>query len=411
MRILFLELKRVCKTRMTWISALAAILLSVLMSLSVISYAQHTNVDGSGQETKITGMEAIRSNKKQMKPYEGEITVEKLRQALTIFQGVYRQYGKEIPVEVIHEKLSPIDPFLSMIYDVYPESGNYYESLSKVDPDYLANFYTDRTKSIKNQLSVKYSGNSGVLSTAISLNERVKTPFVFVQGYTRDAADNLAVLISFLVLICAVIVSPIFAAEYQSGSDDVLRCTRYGKVRLAVTKLFAACLTVLAVFAVCTGIFVLVVNTAYGWDSLRTWVQVLFSALSFVPLTVGQAQGATVFAGFLTLLAAALFSLFLSAKLQNPTSALILTVGFCLLPTVLHSAVSGNLIDLLICLLPSGGAGLNTGSFYYQLSGITFLRIGPFSVWTPYLMLGAAMVEIPLFFLLAVRAYCRHQAG
>lgn len=412
MHILFLELRRVLKTRITWLSVGIAILFSVFMSFRVVSFAQHTDVDQNGNTVKITGTEAIRANREMMKPYEGPITSEKLQQALKSFQEVYRQYGKDIPIEVIHQKLSPIDPFLSMINWTYPQNDDYYDALSKTDPENITDFYTNRTDTLKDQLSVQYPGNAAVLKTALALNKKVATPFVFYEGYTADAADNLVILIFLLVLICAVIVSPIFSAEYQSGSDDILRCTRSGKVRLAVTKLCASLLIVSAMFAVCAGIFVLVVNGAYGWDSLKSSSQVLTSSvLSFVPLTVGQEQRVTVLEGLLALLAVASFTLFLSAKFRSSTSSLTAAIAFCLLPVILYNGGNGNLIDLFVCLLPAGSVGLNTGNFYYQMNGSTFLSIGPLSVWAPYLMLGGVIVEIPLFFILSVRAYCRHRAS
>lgn len=253
-------------------------------------------------------------------------------------------------------------------------------------------------------------GIAVLLSAAVSFSV-ITTPFLYYEGYTRDAADNLVILIFLLVLICAVIVSTVFSAEYQSGSDDILRCTRYGKVRLAVTKLCASLLIVFAMFAVCAAVYVFIVNGAFGWGSLQSSAQILSTALNFVPLTVGQEQGLAVLEGLLTLLAVASFTLFLSAKCQNSATSLVIAFSFCLLPVVLHNVGKGNLIDLLVCLFPAGGAGLNTGNFYYQMNGTTFLRIGPLSVWAPYLMLGAVVVEIPLFFVLAVRTYCRHRAS
>ena len=40
-----------------------------------------------------------------------------------------------------------------------------------------------------------------------------------------------------------------------------------------------------------------------------------------------------------------------------------------------------------------------------------FIQVSPFSVWSPYLIMGAAAIEIPLFFILAIRAYCKHQVS
>lgn len=121
---------------------------------------------------------------------------------------------------------------------------------------------------------------------------------MFYEGYTSDASDNLEILFFILVFICAVIVSPVFSSEYQSGSDDILRCTKHGKIKLAVTKLCSALLIVLTMFVICALIFILIVDSAYGWGSLQTSVQVLLSAISFVPLTMGGEQKLVVLALF-----------------------------------------------------------------------------------------------------------------
>lgn len=409
MRILLLELKRVVKSRTTWILLLVAVAFAVAVSLLVVSYATYTYLDQSGQEVKITGIEAIQARQEQMQPYEGPITEDKLQKALTVEQDLYQQYGEEFPIEVYHKELSPIDGFLGMIYSVYPQSGGYYEAISKVDVNGITDFYQQRKAALKENLEAQYPGNDAVLQEALQLNDKVKTPFVFKSGYSSDASDNLAVLIFLIVLISAVIVSPVFSAEYQSGADDILRCAKNGRTKLAVIKIVSALIITCVLFAVCMLIFVLVVNTAYGWNSLQTSVQAVLSVFSFVPFTMGQEQLITILAGFLTLLAVICFTLFLSTKCRNSTTSLIFALAFCLLPAILFSVGKGNAVNLLTSLFPSGGVGM-TNSFYYQLNQTTFVSLGSLAIWTPYLMMGAAIIEIPLFFLLSVRSYNKHQS-
>lgn len=410
MQILIFELKRVIKSRMTWISLMIAIALSLIISLRVVSFAEYYYVDKSGHEAKITGRAAIRANKAQMKPYEGQVTSEKLQGALKIYQDVYKKYGKDIPLDVYHKKLRPIDKFLGMIREVYPSDDDYMTALSKINAEDITSFYKDRSKTLQNKLAAKYPNNADVQKEIQRLNERVKAPFMFYEGYTSDASDNLEILFFILVFICAVIVSPVFSSEYQSGSDDILRCTKHGKIKLAVTKLCSALLIVLTMFVICALIFVLIVDNAYGWGSLQTSVQVLLSAISFVPLTMGGEQKLVVLAGFLTILAVACFTLFLSSKLKNSATVLVIAIAFCLFPAILYSIGGGNFVKFLVCLFPAGGTGL-MNSFHVQLNSITFIKIGSLSVWAPYIMIWASIVEIPLFFILSVCSYCRHQAA
>lgn len=409
MHMLFLELKRVIKSRMTWILLTIAIALSVIISYQVISGYQYTYVDKSGQYVKLTGMKAIQANKKQMYQYEGTVTEKKLQDALKTCNDVYKKYGENIPQNVYTDKIAPNNYFLNMISTVYPKSGDEYEALSKVNPDSLSNFYQQRSEMLKSQLEVQYPENKNVLQEVQNLNEKVKTPFTLKEGYISDNSINLCVLIFLLVLICAMVVSPIFSAEYQNGSDDILRCTKNGHAKLAITKLCSSILIILVMFTVCILTFVFTVDSAYGWDSMQTSIQVM-SPLSFVPLTVGQEQWVTILAGLLTLLAAACFILFVSAKCQHPTTALIIAFAFCIIPAILHMVWHGNVSDFLTCILPTGGAGISH-NFFSQLNGSTFIQIGSFNIWAPYLTVGAAILEIPLFFILSIHAYCKHQAA
>ena len=410
MYILLLELKRVVKSRMTWILLVIGTALSVIISLSVVSYAEYSYPDESGNQITISGLGAIRSNKKALQPYEGEITEPKLKGVLITAQNFYKKYGENYDFKAYHDNLAPIEHFMSMIYKVYPRTGGALEALNKVKPDEITNFYQERVMALEDQLAVQYPGNQDVIRQAEKINEKVKTPFVFQYGYTSDASDNLEIMIFLLVLICAMIVSPVFSADYHNGADDILRCTKHGPVRLSVIKILSAMIITFGMFAVCTLIFVLIVNTTYGWESLQTSAQVLSSVLGIAPFNAGQEQILTITEGLLTVLAVACFTLFISAKCQTPTTALIIAIAFCILPLILCNVGSGNIIDLITCVLPAGSSNM-LSSFYNHLNKTVFIQIGSFNVWAPYLMLGACIIEIPLFFVLTVRVYCRHQVA
>ncbi len=407
MRMLYLEIKRVLGSRMTWVSLAVTTALSVIISFAVLSYPRHTSYDGNGHKVRLTGRAAISANKESMRPYEGEVTVEKLRLALGVFQDAYKEYGKDIPVKVLHEKIYPVDPFLNMISNVYP-GDNYLDTLGRMDPGILTDFYSRRSEMLRSVLKEKFPKDARPREEALKLEKRVKTPFIFRPGYTRDAADNLQILLYIFVLICAAVVSPVFSAEYQNGSDDILRCTRHGRTKLALVKNLSALLIILAMFTVGTLTFVLIVDPAFGWESLRTSAQAMISPLSFAPFSIGQEQALTIAASLLSVLAVACLTLFLSSKCRNATTAMVIAVAFCLAPAFLHSLGRGNLVNILTYILPSGGTWMLNG-FFYQLNGSVFINLGPLCIWSPYFIIGASLVEIPLFFFLAVRAYCRHQ--
>ena len=66
--------------------------------------------------------------------------------------------------------------------------------------------------------------------------DQVKKPYEIYPGYNTDAMDYQMLLAYVLVLLCTVIAAPVFTSDYQTGADDILRCTKYGTVKLAITE-------------------------------------------------------------------------------------------------------------------------------------------------------------------------------
>lgn len=90
-------------------------------------------------------------------------------------------------------------------------------------------------------------------------------------------------------------------------------------------------------------------------------------------------------------------------------AAIIGSIVLCMLPTIIYMVSSSNVADILRCIFPSGGIGL-TNSFFYELMGLHFIHLGTGYIWTPYLIMGAAILEIPLFLVLTAVTYCRRES-
>lgn len=411
MRIFMMELKRMSKTRATWISAAVAVVMSIVLAFSVFAGEEYETVGKDGNTERITGISAIAVNKEQIAPYEGEVTVSKLQSDLEVFHSLFDQYGGNIPFDLYNKELSPRFQRLNLIASAYSDNQDIFTALEKIQPDDVQNFYAQRNQKLEETVEAKYPHNSDVKNQVMRSNSQVKTPLTYFYGLPNNSFFILDFLIFILLLICIMINAPVFSGEYQTGSDDILRSTRNGRTKLAVSKLLAALLIDLILFTISIAIFILVVDKTFGWERLVSSAQI-HNLFLFLPITVGQEQALLVVTGFLTIFATACFSMFLSAKCHSSTTTLIIAISFCLLPDILHQVIqgAGNFAGSISCILPSSGLGINNNLFY-QLGHMLFLQIGPFSVWSPYLIMGAAVIEIPLFFILSIRAYCKHQVS
>lgn len=133
---------------------------------------------------------------------------------------------------------------------------------------------------------------------------------------SRDAFDYTTLYILVLSILCAAVAVPIFANEYQTGSDSILRCTKYGRMKLAVTRILAACCIFIIIFILGMSIHLLILNLAFGTDCLKTSFQMLFSIINLPNINLGQLQIILVFAGLLSLLATISCTLFLYRGFQ-----------------------------------------------------------------------------------------------
>ena len=122
-----------------------------------------------------------------------------------------------------------------------------------------------------------------------------------------------------------------------------------------------------------------------------------------------------VLAGFLSTLALTGFALWVSSFSSNSLLSLALTVLMALLPYACIPLSGIADIDMtwpvwLENLLPAGSFSLING-MRFQLINLRFLSFCGLSLWTPFVMLAAPVIETPLFALLARRAYMRHEGA
>ena len=133
----------------------------------------------------------------------------------------------------------------------------------------------------------------------------------------------------------------------------------------------------------------------------------IFSIVTLIQLTAGQLQWLFALAGLLSVLASVSFTVFLSSRCRNAAASLAAALAACAAPVIVYMAVPGELSGWLCALLPASGVSIQA-SILYALTDFRFLNLGGLAVWTPWAMIAANLIEIPLFFFLAVRSYSRH---
>lgn len=411
MRLFLLEVKRIMKSCRTLTLLAASLFMAVVMAYLPVSYESINRPGEDGKVIELNGLQAIQFKRDYYQKTAGNITSGKLAEALRTYQSCVKEYGTldDVPLDVYIEKIMAIRPMLKGLSEAFadPKTGIGAE-LMNIAPDEVEQHFYERCAShLDNVMKLEQKDYETAGQFAADRYAKVDQPFYLYPGMSRDAFDYTTLYILVLSILCVAIAAPIFANEYQTGSDSILRCTKYGRGKLAVTRILSACCIFVVIFILGMSIHLLILNRAFGTDCLKTSFQMLFSVINLPDINLGQLQIILVLAGLLSVLATVSCTLFLSASCRDSLTVLLVSIVVLFLPVFSYGALGDTWIGGV---LPSAGIGMKN-NFLYQLCDFNFLHIGKMSFWTPYVTLASAAVEIPLFLFLAVRFYCKHQVA
>lgn len=409
MRVFKLELKRILGTPLTIVLLLSALFLTVVMAYLPVTFVYCSYIDDGGNTVELTGFAAIAYEKDLQNAIAGAVTPAKVRQAVEDYQACLNKYGVkesyDLPDGVYETEILPFAPLVHGVREVFanPNTG-IAPSLITIAPEKLDDFYgacESRVASLMAQEQKKYPQAQ---QAAVEMYNAVQKPYQFFPGYSTDAMDY-QILLSFLImLLCIVIAAPVFASDYQTGADAILRTTKYGRGKLALIKIVSALLISGVMFLLCAFCYIFLSNSFFGWESTKTSMQMLYSIINLPDMTIRELQRFVAIVGLVSILATISFTLFLSAKCQNVMTALATALVFGILPFIIYLALPTDLAPWIYGILPSSGAGIQTSVLYTAID-FDFLTIGNVALWLPQVMLGACVIEIPLFAALTMYAY------
>ena len=409
-----LEMKRLLRTRSTWILMAAALLVTLVLCCVNIFGAYYYSYDGKSYHA----LDATEMREIVTESAEGEWTSERIRDVFEQIdevsanrRGIAVEGETNDNYEIVtggnNSGAASIAGYTNTFLRSIPQVFDVY--MDEIRPDMAAQYYTQRKAYIEEVMTLNYG--PAAAEAALRLDENTTEPFYYEFGFGTgsDIASTLPVSLFAIAVVCSIICAPVFASDYSTGADDIQRCTRYGCKRLGRAKLLAAMTLSAALYIICTAVFVALTLAVYGDD--KTSAQLALDALVLIDIDMNGVLVLTLIAGFLSVLAMTAFTLWLSARMRSSVAVLAVALAVAMTPTFLVILLRESALgDWLRLLLPSGGLGLGTGMFVDIQIG-EFLTVGSLAIWTPFVMLAAPVIEAPVFALLARRAYTRHECA
>ena len=413
MRLLRVELKRILKTRLTLILLTAALMLSFVMAWLPTTFSYNSYTDTTGKTVELKGLQSIAYEKELQADIAGTVTPEKVRQALENYQACLNKYGVEssydLPDGVYGAEILPYAPLVHGIREAFanPNTG-IAPGIRDINPEKVDDYYDVCGERITSLMKQEQKYHPAAQQMAIRLYNQVEKPYLFFPGYSTNAMDYQILLALLVVLFCAVIAAPVFTSDYQTGADDIFRCTKYGKTKFAVVKVLSAFLICGTAYCLCAAIYILVSNSLWGWECTGTSMQMLYSIINLPNMDIGQLQVFVAVSGLLSLLSVTGLTVFLSSRFKNIAACLSTALLFCILPVIVYMSLPEEIGIWIYSILPASAVSLQT-SILYAAADFDFWNIGNIAIWLPHVMLGAYVVEIPVFAGLAVWSYTRYR--
>ena len=411
MRLYKQELLRMIKSTRTRVVVLLAVILSILMAVLTTEFNDANYPDQEGNIISLHGISALRYIEAVSESGNGEVTIPRLKEALETYQTLYEEYETDpladgFPLDVYWEKVRPIRPMLRMITLTYsPVRGSF--DLAQMNPGALDSFYDDCKEKLTNVMrSDEFLKDSETVQHAGKIYDRVKTPFVISEGYTRDAFDYIEFTIFILALLSVVLAAPVFSERYGSGEDSILRCTVFGRSRLVRTTFLANLTVVSVMYIIGITVHLLLLDIVFGFGTLKESVQVLYTVYSLPDMNLMELQITLAAAGWICCMAVTAVSLFISSRAAETSVAMVLSLMVVFMPTLIYSVSGG--VSWLIALFPSASVGLSN-NMLMSLVDLRFLKIGNSVFWYPAIMMVTAIAGVVIFRILTHIAYSKHQ--
>ncbi len=410
------ELKKICCRKSTWIAfttLLAAYFVSVALSWSM-TYRTVTEVknEDTGEITREERKESYAQRRARERTNGLYWSGKAVDNAL--LEEVEKEYRKvvespeteEMDVTKEMERFGPIEDVLESItgeWDLLLRSyDNQKKGTGKLTEEKIYEARNARVQNIQKECGLTEKESDYWREKEKSVSK----PFTmeYAEGfYQLISMNGIYVVFMFASFLLAVVVGRIFAEEHQRRLDQIILCSRFGRVQLYFVKMTAGILFAFISMVIMIGIVAGVNFFTYGTEGFSAAIQ-LFAGWYSYPLTVGKTLLLMIGISLLATVLISIFIMVVSEKFCNAMAAMaaviVVTVGARLVEIPQEFRALSQIWDYF----PINLLKIDDGFLDVRLVSVFGVKLTSWQ-FAPvlYLILGVILV------LLGKRFYCRYQ--
>ena len=170
---------------------------------------------------------------------------------------------------------------------------------------------------------------------AVELSYSPTVTLGYCDGWDKLLSGMGSILSIMICLIVVITLSPVFSEEYALHTDSIIDSARYGRTKLTTSKIIAALEVVIGTYLLYLLLNLVLYGCTYGLQGWNVSIQSsLHYASSIYNLTFLQMFFISVILNIFGIVALTTITLFLSAQMSSPVTALITSCVICFLPVV-----------------------------------------------------------------------------
>lgn len=342
-------------------SALIAMAVSLLIT-AVFFGLPITQFQINNQDGVLRGLEGIAYEKEQYADISVSLTNEYVTETIREVQALFEDPdhigydgNEQFLIEGAYwNGIAPRENLLGLIARNYaaPNVSARYNALTDLDVSDGTDFYQARKDKIETILSDPSNGLSEAEKDYWrNMNSEVEEPFQYGYFGGWEVIISAFELLMFAILAICIVIAPVFAGEYQAGTDAVILSGKYGKTRLTTAKMVAALLFGVLAFTLHVLVAFGIPLAAFGMDGWNLPLQINGTTVPY-PLTFLEGTLINLGIIYLILIAMIGLTLFLSARMRSPYFVLIVVVPVLFIPMFLSPNGTTGIYNLFVLLTP-----------------------------------------------------------
>lgn len=360
--LLVFELKKIIRKKLNIVVLLGSFILLVI--LFILPVVQFISFDKDGNQRR--GFSAIKLEKQRHEELSGALTEERIKKDILQYQELFHNPNnviindgkKELNDSTFSKYVAPKMYYWGLINNNYGLPNIYDYSFSEIknlDIRNEANFYNQKNKKISQLLDANYKDwnySDQEKSFWLEKSSGISIPYEYGYHEGWKTLLNCIELMSLFIITICICIAPIFSGEYQSGADNIILSSKYGKSKLIFSKILAAFIFSMVVYTLYILVALGIVLLSFGIDGWNLPIQIINSIIPY-SLTFLSAIIICIITLYLVMLAMVSITLLLSAKMKTSFSVLISIISIIIIPFFFKISETNGIWNHIYMLLPS----------------------------------------------------------